>query len=46
MKSPDKKASRIKSVKSFNIENKENWKEAFDWFVEYINKYKELFGSY
>ena len=43
---PDKKASRIKSVKSFNIENKENWKEAFDWFVEYINKYKELFSNY
>jgi hypothetical protein len=42
---PEKKASRIKSVKNFNIENKENWEEVFDWFIKLINQYRKLFSN-
>ena len=29
-----KKASRIKSIKKCNIENQEEWEEAFKWFCD------------
>ena len=43
---PEKKASRIKSVRKFDIQDKDNWEEAFDWFVEQTIKYYDLFSNF
>lgn len=43
---PEKKASRIKSVRKFDIQDKDNWEEAFEWFVEQTIKYYDLFSNF
>ena len=43
---PDKKASRIRSFKSYSIADNENWTEAFDWMIEKILLYEKVFSNY
>lgn len=46
MELPDKKASRIKTVKKFNLKNKDKWESAFKWLIDIAEKYKDLFSEY
>lgn len=44
---PEKKASRIKKVKQFSItDDTENWQESFEWMIEQVISFTEVFGSY
>lgn len=46
-KLPEKKASRIKQVKQFSItDDNENWQAAFDWMIERVRSFTEVFGRY
>lgn len=43
---PDKKASRIKLTKPYSIQDKENWEEAFNWFIDKVRLFKVEFSKY
>ena len=43
---PDKKASRILVWKTVDFENKENWREQFDWMMDMALKLKKAFKKY
>lgn len=44
---PEKKASRVKKAKSYSItDNKDNWEEAFDWMIEQVQKFSDVFGRF
>lgn len=43
---PEKKASRVRLTKSYLIAENENWKEAFDWMIDKVLLFKEVFSKY
>jgi hypothetical protein len=43
---PEKKASRIRSFKSYSIIENDDWTDIFDWMIEKILLYQEVFGKY
>lgn len=43
---PNKKASRILTMKKVDFDNKEKWNEQFDWIMDVAIKMKEVFKEY
>jgi len=43
---PEKKASRIKLIKKYSISNETDWSEAFDWMIEHVKLFEQVFGQY
>lgn len=43
---PEKKASRIKLTKSYSIQNKDGWEQAFEWFIEKVKKFQTVFSKF
>jgi hypothetical protein len=46
MELPEKKSSRIAAYKSFDISDRENWKEIQRWALEKVEKMRDVFGKY
>jgi PIN domain nuclease of toxin-antitoxin system len=43
---PEKKASRIRSFKSYSILENDDWSDIFDWMIEKILLYQKVFSKY
>ena len=43
---PDKKSSRIRLFKSYSLLENDDWTDVFDWMIEKILLYQEVFSKY
>jgi UDP-N-acetylglucosamine 2-epimerase len=43
---PNKKASRIKITRKGNINNKSKWENYFEWLLNVVEKFRQVFIKY